>query len=289
MLHPASRYIVVSIAVLLMSFFSHVAAENGLPLYYWQQKEFVNFGDYISLKLVERIVDAPVQVYKMNKKNPQKKLLAIGSLLSFAFSDDVIWGTGINGKLLKKESYRFKTLDVRAVRGPLTRKYLKDNFDIESPEIYGDPALLIPYFFPEFQRNPNVVKNFIVIPHYTELKLFPKKKCDFVVYPTDPWEEIIQKIIDSDFVISSSLHGIIIAEAYGIPARMLRMTETEPLFKYQDYYEGTNRPDFKIAFSVEEALEMGGEPPFECDLNKLYDAFPREFWPYSNFKPLLPG
>ncbi len=91
------------------------------------------------------------------------------------------------------------------------------------------------------------------------------------------------KILNSKFVISSSLHGIIIAEAYGIPARLLRITENEPLLKYQDYYIGTNRPNFKFALSVEEALKMGGEPPFECDLEKLYEAFPREFWPNSHF------
>jgi pyruvyltransferase len=39
-------------------------------------------------------------------------------------------------------------------------------------------------------------------------------------------------------VLSSSLHGIVLAEAFRIPARMLRLTENEPLYKYQDYYEG---------------------------------------------------
>lgn len=272
----------------LLAFFSlcPIFLRGDLPLYYWQQKEFVNFGDYISLKLVERIVDAPIEVFKRHPKNIQKKLLAIGSLLSFAVTDDVIWGTGINGKLMGMQYYPFTSLDVRAVRGPLTRKFLKENFDIESPEIYGDPALLFPYFFPEFQKSSAPTNKYIVIPHYSELKMFPKDLYDFVVYPTDPWEEVIAKIVDSEFVISSSLHGIIIAEAYGIPARMLRISKTEPIFKYQDYYEGTNRPDFQMAFSIEEALKMGGERPFECDLNALYEAFPREFWPHTDFKPL---
>lgn len=260
--------------------------ETGLPLYYWQQKDFVNFGDYLSLKLVERVVDAPVEVFRRHPNNKRKKLLAIGSLLTFAVTNDVVWGTGINGKFLGLENYTFTTLDVRAVRGPLTRKFLMDNFGIECPEVYGDPALLFPYFFPEFQKSLVPTNKYIIIPHYSENKMFPKDKWSCVVYPTDPWEEVIAKIVDSEFVISSSLHGIIIAEAFGIPARMLRVSTTEALFKYQDYYEGTNRPDFKMAFSVEEALEMGGERPFECDLNALYEAFPREFWPSSDFKPL---
>lgn len=263
------------------------AEEHGLPLYYWQQKQFVNFGDFISLKLVERIVDRPVEVFYRHPKNIRKKLLAIGSILSFAVDNDVIWGSGINGKLMRKDQYSFTNLDIRAVRGPLTRQFLMDNFGIISPEVYGDPALLFPYFFPEFRRSENPSEEYIVIPHYLELKMFPKEGNPHIVYPTDPWEEIIRRILDSKFVIASSLHGIIVAEAYGIPARMLKVTDHEPLFKYIDYYLGTNRPDFTYATSVDEALMMGGEAPFECDLEKLYEAFPVEYWPYSEFKPLF--
>ena len=68
----------------------------------------------------------------------------------------------------------------------------------------------------------------------------------------------IRAILDSELVISTSLHGLVLADAYGIPARMLRITENEPLFKYQDYYEGTGRSTFAFATSVEEALAMGG-------------------------------
>ncbi len=261
-----------------------------LPLFYWNEKwrgrTFVNFGDYISLKLVERIVGGPVRAYVKGQKNREKKLLASGSIFSFANDHDVVWGSGINGKLLKKKDYTFKTLDIRSVRGPLTWQFLKDHFGIISPKIFGDPALLIPYFFPEFTRKKQPSYDYIIIPHFSEEHLFPKSQSDHIVYSTDPWDEIIEKIVDSRFVISSSLHGVIIAEAYGIPARLLRITETEPLFKYYDYYLGTGRPDFNYATTVNQALEMGGEPPVQCDLEKLYKAFPFDYWP--NARPTLP-
>ena len=41
-------------------------------------------------------------------------------------------------------------------------------------------------------------------------------------------------------MVSSSLHGIVIAEAYGVPA-VLVASSTEPVFKYEDYYAGTGR------------------------------------------------
>lgn len=259
----------------------YVHSLEGLPLYYWQQNRFVNFGDYLSLKLIQRIVGGEVKVCQ---KTEEKKLLAIGSILIFARDGDIIWGTGMNGKRLDLKDYKFKCPDIRAVRGPLTRDFIINNFNIYCPEVYGDPALLIPYFFPEFKKKKNPKYEYIIIPHYSELALFPKQLYANVVYPTDPWNEVIRKILDSKFVISSSLHGIVVAEAYGIPARYLRITEHEPLFKYQDYYLGTNRLTFNYAISVEEALDMGGEAPAKCDLQKLYDAFPFEYWPNANFK-----
>lgn len=260
-----------------------IHSEEGLPLYYWQQQKFVNFGDFLSLKIVERIVNQPVSVFKRSPTNKKKKLLAVGSIISFAADHDVVWGTGVNGKLPNKKDYCFTQLDVRSVRGPMTRQFLKEHFGIESPPIYGDPALLFPYLFPEFKRKENPTFDFIIIPHYSELHFFPKDLYPNAIYPTDPWNEVIEKILDSHFVISSSLHGIVLAEAYGIPARMLRITKNEPLFKYIDYYSGTNRFDFKFANSVEEALQMGGEKPFQCDLVELYEAFPFDFWPNATF------
>jgi pyruvyltransferase len=255
-----------------------------LPLYYWQQNSFVNFGDYLSLKLVERITGKPIRIFQKKRLNNEKKLLAIGSILVFGLDGDVIWGTGLNGKRTDKSHFHFTHLDVRAVRGPLTRQFLRETLHIDCPEVYGDPALLIPHFFPEFQRKQNPKYDYIIIPHYSEQNLFPKGTWANVVYPTEPWNEVIEKITDSRFVISSSLHGIIVAEAFGIPARFLKVTDHEPLLKYQDYYYGTNRPYFQYATSVEEALRMGGEPPCCCDLEKLYQAFPFEYWENTSFK-----
>jgi pyruvyltransferase len=268
----------------------YLIGQQGLPLclpvYYWRGYSFINFGDYLSIKLVERIVEEPIERY--NKKNhyTQQKLLAIGSIISMAEEGDIIWGSGVSGKVLNLDSYHFKNLDVRAVRGPLTRKFLMDNFNIDCPAVYGDPALLIPYFFPEFKKSERPKYDYIIIPHYSEEFLFPKEKYPNAVYPTEPWDEVINKILDSKFVISSSLHGIVVAEAFGIPARLLKITFNERLFKYCDYYFGTNRPDFKYATSVQEALQMGGEKPFQCDLKKLYHAFPFDFWPNATLKKI---
>jgi pyruvyltransferase len=268
---------------------SHLPAEiqQGLPLCYWHRKKAENFGDYLSLKLVERIVGRPVVPAITKKEMEKPKLLAIGSILILANEGDVVWGTGMNGKRMDLSLYNFDHVDVRAVRGPLTRDFLNSNFNINCPEVYGDPALLVPYLFPEFKRKTNPEHEYIIIPHYTEEFLFPKCLFPNAVYPTEPWDQVIKKILNSKFVISSSLHGLVIAEAYGIPARYLRLSDNEPLYKYKDYYLGTNRSHFDYATSVEEALEMGGEPPQACDLEKLYNSFPFDCWPHPSPKDII--
>lgn len=265
----------------------HCFSENnvieGLPLYYWKHKPLDNFGDLLSLKVVERIVGKEVRYWKPTQKKQEKKLLSIGSVLILARDGDVIWGTGMNGKRMDLKDYKFTHIDIRAVRGPMTRLFIKKHFDIDCPEVYGDPALLIPYIFPEFQKAENPEWEYIFIPHYKEEHKYPKELYPHVVHPTEPWDEIIKKILNSRLVIGGSLHALIVADAYGIPARYVRTSDYEPLFKYQDYYLSTNRPDFQYATSIEEGLQMGGEKPMKCDLEALYNSFPFEFWPNSQF------
>jgi len=265
---------------------SHSMNDNnseGLPVFYWKEGDFVNFGDLLSLKIVERIVGKPLRYYNKKTPNQDRKLLALGSILYFANQNDVVWGSGINGKRPNIKDYKFTDLDVRAVRGPQARAFLKNNFNIDCPEIYGDPALLVPYLFPEFQKKEHPKNPYIIVSHYEDVKFFKDNTNHVVVYSTEPWDVVINKILDSEFVISSSLHGIVIAEAFGIPARLLRINEVEGLVKFKDYYQGTGRDIFTYATSVKEALLIGGEPPFQCDLKKLYEAFPFEFWPDSEF------
>lgn len=258
---------------------------EGLPFYYYQDKKFSNFGGTLSLKLVERIIGADLQVVQHPNTFKGIKLLGIDSTLVMSRNNDVLWGTGMNGKRMDPKSYQFSNLDIRSVRGPLTREFIRKNFSIDCPKIYGDPALLFPFLFPEYKKKKKPKNAYIIIPHYSEIHRFPKKLYPNAVYPTENWKHIIKKILNSEFVISGALHGIVIAEAYGIPARYIRTNDSEPLFKYEDYYLGTGRSGANYATTVEEALRMGGEEPYECNLRDLYDSFPFEYYPNGNFNP----
>ena len=56
-------------------------------------------------------------------------------------------------------------------------------------------------------------------------------------------EDMVEFLLGCELVVSSSLHGIIFAEAFGVPARWWAppnggAARTERAFKYQDYYAG---------------------------------------------------
>ncbi|MBS0652715.1 MAG: polysaccharide pyruvyl transferase family protein [Verrucomicrobia bacterium] len=254
---------------------SEETAAKEIPLFYWDARPklgFSNFGDALSEAIIERVLGHGIPITN-DPSCARQKLLGIGSIMHYAQDNDIVWGTGVNGTA-SAQSYRFTQLDVRAVRGPLSREFLLKR-GIACPEVYGDPTLLFPLLFPEFQKPADPQYEFIVIPHFSDEALF--KDCPNMVSVKEHWSVVVQKILNSKFVISSALSGIIIAEAFGIPARLLQIdnkSNTEDLFKYTDYYLGTNRSKFQFATSIEQALEMGGEPLPVCDLEALKNSFP---------------
>ncbi len=247
-----------------------------VELFYWKPHHTneLNFGDHLSYVIVTKILAD--NGYLLEEETAvQKRLIALGSVIHFAHDNDVIWGSGNNGKV-KLEEHQYTQLDVRAVRGPLTREFLQKR-NIEVPEVYGDPALLLPYTFPgRFKKNPQ--KKHVVIPNLHDLRVVESLNYKNIISPLSSWNACIKQILEAEFVIASSLHGLIIAEAYGIPARYIRLSEEENLFKYNDYAMGTGRKEIEFARTIEEAIEMGGMPPINFDHQRLLNAFPLDLW-----------
>lgn len=240
-------------------------------LFWWHAGSKTNFGDDLSRVIVERMIGHPVKLGLLHRPGPPI-LLAAGSILHYARSGDVVWGSGFREDPMQEN--RFQTLDVRAVRGPLTREFLLRK-GVDCPEVYGDPAVAMAHLFPELKRQ-EPVHEYIIIPNMADVVCFAPYKN--VVIPTLPWDQVIGEILKSKLVISSSLHGVIVAESFGVPARLIKMTWMEKLLKYRDYYESTGRPDFQYATSVQEALQMGGEKPGYIDVQALLDAFPWDYF-----------
>lgn len=254
-------------------------------LFFWKKnnvvvKQYHNFGDYLSLVIVGEILRTYSLITPVEYNSSNKKLFAIGSILHFAKDGDVIWGSGVNGKIANEE-HSFSSLDVRMVRGPLTKKFLNDK-GIEVNSVYGDPALLLPYLFPKIKRRP--IKNkFIVIPNLNELDVCSRfaPKHISVVSPLNYWRNVVEEIVTSEIVLASSLHGLILAEVFGVPVRFYKPSISETLFKYQDYLLGTGRdlkevpPTFQEKFSENSGITF--ESP-KFDVQKMLGAFPRDLF-----------
>jgi len=231
-----------------------------------------NFGDLLGPVVVHGLLrKAGIDPQGTDKKS---RLLAIGSILHFARTGDVIWGTGRNGKIAD-DAHKFISLDIRAVRGPLTRGFLLRR-GIHTPEIYGDPGLLVPYVMPELvEATKRPEYSVTYVPNYNDLKWAPKG--DRLLDPRSPLESCLQVIAKSRLIVGTSLHAIIIAEALSIPARLIR-SQVESEFKYQDYYLGTGRANFRTANDIDEALKLGGEAPPVFTQDALLEAFPYDLW-----------
>lgn len=203
-----------------------------------------------------------------------RRLLAVGSILHFARDGDVVWGAGVNGKI-PADSHEFGNLDIRAVRGPRSREFLRAR-SIDVPAVYGDPGLLLPYAMPEALRWREKTRYQVtVVPNLNEVAEW--KRVDGFLDPRDGLKRCVRRIARSGLVVGSSLHGIVTAEALGIPARLI-ISNVESDFKYADYYEGTGRADYKAANSLAEALTWGGERPPRWSPEPLLEAFPEDIW-----------
>ena len=202
---------------------------NKPLLTFWKDNED-NVGDHLTPAIVEHLLKRRVV---LAAKTDTAKLLAVGSILGFLREDDVVWGTGCIKPRVILSPRGAKFL---AVRGPLTREQVQD---ADVPSVYGDPGLLLPLVY-----NPVVEKahKFGIIPHYVDEGQFLSSK-EFIISVRQPWHSFVRELLSCDMIISSSLHGLVLAEAYGIPVVWAKYSDKiiGGTFKFFDYLLGTGR------------------------------------------------
>lgn len=229
-----------------------------------------NFGDLIGPWIVERI-RGTLNIGR--SISSEQRLLTVGSGIPVCSQDgDIVWGSGIHGNYIPLTDVQ--RLDVRAVRGPLTAALLQ-GMGNEVPEVYGDPALLVPHLWSDSDLGIRRMSGgTVMVPNYHDVPSAPPNALD----PRGNLLERIRKIASANRVIASSLHGIVIAEAYGVPAVLVASSREHP-FKYEDYYTGTGRQLPAVARDWRSALDMAAASPIEnWDSEALLRAFPAELW-----------
>lgn len=241
------------------------AAVPGHPVKLFYCSGICNFGDELSPYIVEKITGRKV----LSAGREEPALYAIGSLLNYdvLHGNNVVWGTGLisetSARILPKlfpfkrnipiliqrlEKVSSEKSLITAVRGRLTRDVLtKAGHDC--PDVYGDPGILLST-------------------------------------PTRTVETIIAEICQCGKIISSSLHGLILAHTYGVPARWIqlkgRRLHQSQSFKFLDYFSGIGvQPPAPIVIcpnltnlSALRNIEAPSVDILDYRLDQLLKAFP---------------
>ena len=243
-----------------------------------------NLGDFLGNVVVKWMLDnkgLSLDDYVEHKKH----LFTVGSGAVKSYQNMTLWGSGVEREIPQRirrffQKSWFRKLDIRAVRGPMSRAYIM-KLGHNCPEVYGDPAILMPLIYNNITGFGKKYEISIIPQLVTEKKIREKyPDAHIISMNTDDYKSVIDQIVQSKKIISSSLHGVILADAYGVPSVWYRGVGKDIDFKYLDYYASTGRKPETIPTTIEEALKT--EPMPLPDLKPLQEgllkSFPYDLW-----------
>lgn len=261
-----------------------MAKKPPLKLHWWNGRP--NFGDALSPLVVGWVSGRDIA----HARKDEMEVLSTGSIMIRAARGykapmahrPLIWGTGCMSPL----NTRFvPNVDFAAVRGPITRTLL----DLP-PLPYGDPGLLI-----ERISKTDVVRGDQIglIPHHGDfketatvaaIKVLEARDDITIIDPrTEDAFAVADQIRACRHVYSSSLHGLILADAFAVPNTWVagRAIHATPGLKFMDYFASVGRPySDPIAYEeIPAAKDAPGDAPVysegvEASKDALIDAFP---------------
>ena len=168
-----------------------------------------NLGDMLTPWMIQR------ETEKWPIRGGRDTLLCAGSILTWGLPGATVWGSGVvqMGEKISPD------LKIIATRGPLSAKTVKEN-GYNLPTVHGDPGILLPYFY---NKPMDKIYNLGIVPHYVDYKyamaMFQEREDIKIINPlTNNLWATIDEITQCKKIASSSLHGLVVAAAYGIPS-----------------------------------------------------------------------
>ena len=254
---------------------------------YWRSdRVIINLGDYITEILVRHMGYEPDYASNIEhgSQSHRQCLWGVGSLLDRQWVERSrcnihVWGCGYSGDASFNSAHLAKC-EIHAVRGPLTKRILK--IDRRIP--VGDPALLLPEFWPISRGGePGEV---IYVPHFNGKDAIDRQYLDRIgasrmvniaCQRSEFWS-FVREIANARFVMTSSLHGAILSQAYGTPWALCipSGTKLNMPFKWSDWFaylkiEGSAVDNID---SAKEWWENEGQYGKSEDISPVFDAFP---------------
>lgn len=254
----------------------HVRRSRRMQLWWMKTPYPGNFGDVLNPYVVERLTGVPPR-YAPHGKG----MLCIGSVVKFARRDTPVWGSGtprMSDTLAPDARYL-------AVRGPLTWELVRKSGG-ECPEIFGDPALLLPQLYTprrhEKKYRLGIIRHVV---HRRAQDFGPDvKEISILRCGYKEIERFIDELHECEAILSTSLHGLIVSHAYGIPARWCTYSDGAAIAgdgtKFHDYFLSVDMqkqdaldlsPYGTIAASMRDEVP---ELSMRFDAKALREAFP---------------
>ena len=203
---------------------------------YWSWYQPRNFGDWITPFLFEAITgEQPIFCSPRAQKNLHCVYGAGSILRKIRFPDRVtVWGSGV----ISGNDEFARPAKVLAVRGPYSAERLL-KLGYTSTETFGDPAILLPrYYHPVARMVPGRIG---VIPHFRDVAAWDTELPEgmILIDVCQPVDMVVEAIASCEMTIASSLHGMIVSQAYG--RQSLWIAARIPLegddIKFRDYLE----------------------------------------------------
>lgn len=243
----------------------------------------INFGDILNVSLINKLFGLDVKHSDISKAQMQ----AIGSMLEQSYTKVnfvkffrryiknyflgktktlKIWGTGFISEENLQDYYNYRHLEIYALRGKHSLKKLKTfkqcigGWSIQNKLVFADPGLLAPLLLDNIPEKKYEVG---IIPHYIHLnnqkitELSHKYQNFIIINVTDEPLKIIEQIAQCEYILSTSLHGLIVADSFCIPNQWIHISMlVGGFFKFFDYYSAFDLEALPIDLSVEEVPNL---------------------------------
>lgn len=206
-----------------------------------------NFGDI----LTPFILNYFNIKYEYTNHYKNANAISVGSIARRAGNRVKVLGSGIISRTDKLSA----NADWKFVRGPYTRERVRF-FGGDCPEVYGDPALLLPLIVEPSQKKYEVG----IVPHNVDYSyVLENYNNNIIPLGTKNYTNVIDKITQCESIISSSLHGIICAHAYGIPAAWVKSNTKlkGDNIKFEDYFASVNIDSVQSTYDNPVFIEPG--------------------------------
>lgn len=244
-----------------------------------------NFGDLLSPIILKYYGFTPVYAYP-NRAD----IVVVGTILPIIKPDfrGYILGSGWD----KNTDIKFNYAKIWGVRGYLTLKSIGESNNNQIT--IGDPGLIISQIFTFRKTNKYIIG---IIPHESEMhdpriKLLKKNfgnKCT-IIYPQNKnIRQILRHINECQYIASSSLHGLIISDSYGIPNCRIKLNELDDSkdYKFRDYYsslgESLNTHLVTGEETIYDLIKICRVPPtnkineIKKDIDIMFTSFKKHF------------